>query len=104
MADPTPPKPAASRLKSARPRPISPSAESLTRSWVLSEADGLPLVFEPAAEQLELAGWAAGRTDELRRQLLRHGALLFRGFRVGGAAEFEQFARAFSPELLDYKE
>ena len=96
--------PKLSRFKSARPRPINVTAESLTRSWVMSEAEDLPLVIEPAADQLELASWAAGRADELKQQLLRYGAILFRGFRVGGVEQFQEFARTISPELLDYTE
>ena len=69
-----------SRFKSARPKPINVSTQNLTRSWVMSEAEGLPLVIEPAADQLELARWAASRRDELKERLLRYGAILFPWF------------------------
>ncbi|HZN05339.1 MAG TPA: TauD/TfdA family dioxygenase [Pyrinomonadaceae bacterium] len=80
------------------------SAQGLTRSWVMSETEGLPLVIEPAADQLELVSWAAGRVDELKEQLLRYGAILFRGFKVGAVEQFQEFARTISPELLEYTE
>ena len=96
--------PKLSRFKLGRARPINVSAQTLTRSWVMSEAEGLPLVIEPAADQLELASWVASRPDELKQQLLSYGAILFRGFRVGGVEQFQEFARTISPELLDYTE
>src|SRR3712207_8542201 len=43
-------------------------------------------------------------SDELKQQLLRYGAILFRGFKVGNVEQLQQFARTISPELLDYTE
>jgi hypothetical protein len=39
---------------------------------------------------------------EWRPRLLRHGALLFRGFGFDGFSPFEAFARIFPPDLLPY--
>jgi alpha-ketoglutarate-dependent taurine dioxygenase len=51
-----------------------------------------------------LALWAAENREQIERELLRHGALLFRGFTIDGVEGFEQFARAVSPDLLNYRE
>jgi len=45
-------------------------------------------------------GWSAGQRDLLERLLLRHGAILFRGFRLALVEEFEQFALAICPQLF----
>jgi alpha-ketoglutarate-dependent taurine dioxygenase len=84
-------------------------AVSLTQTALVSEREleggrGLPLVIEPAVEGVNLAQWAAAHREHIEGLLLRRGALLFRGFRVGGVERFEQFARAVSPDLLDYRE
>ncbi|HWS55377.1 MAG TPA: TauD/TfdA family dioxygenase [Pyrinomonadaceae bacterium] len=103
MSAPNAPKPP-NRFGSVRPKPISLSAEHLVRSRPLFEDEGWPLLVEPAVEHVELVSWAGSQRGEVERLLLRHGAILFRGFRVAGADEFEQFARAVSPDLLDYRE
>ena len=38
------------------------------------------------------------------QQLLQHGAILFRNFRIEGPEGFEKFVRAVTPHLLDYNE
>lgn len=40
---------------------------------------------------------------DLDAALAARGAVLFRGFPVGTAADFEQFARAITPALVDYE-
>jgi alpha-ketoglutarate-dependent taurine dioxygenase len=69
----------------------------------------LPLLVEPSAggaqnKNLEsLVSASVENKKFLREKLLEHGALLFRGFAVENAADFERFARAFSGKrLLDY--
>ena len=81
---------------------ISPGA--VVRSGYLDEGERFPLVMEPGVEGVNLAGWAAGNREQLEAELLRHGAILFRNFNVSAVSQFEQFARAVSPDLLDYNE
>ena len=40
----------------------------------------------------------------MEENLLRHGAILFRGFGIGSAAQFEEVVRSVSPELIEYGE
>jgi len=80
------------------------SQESLVTSGYLPETDNFPLVVEPATPGVNLAQWATGAGEYLERELLRHGAILFRGFGVEKAEGFEAVARAISPQLLDYRE
>ena len=57
---------------------------------------GGPGLIEKAFGDRSLARIAADRTDELRHLLLRDGALLFRGFNVFSAGEFEEIVHCFS--------
>src|SRR4051794_35706558 len=61
----------------------------------------LPLVYSPCAPDLEPAGWATLDRASMEGELLRHGAVLFRGFDVASPAHFERFAAAFCSALLN---
>lgn len=74
----------------------------------MREANGdgqaLPLVMTPAAEGTELVAYARERRDAIGETLLVAGAILFRGFAVGGAAAFNDVVTAISGEPLEYRE
>lgn len=61
---------------------------------------GLPLLVLPETDGLDLPTWAAQQRDWIAARLLETGALLFRGFRVGGVGPFEAFAEAVCQEVL----
>lgn len=89
----------------SRRQSVSLSPASLVKTGSLpGDSAAFPLVFTPAVEDVSLASWAEKNREQVERELLRHGALLFRGFRVDGVNGFEQFARAVSSELLHYRE
>jgi hypothetical protein len=54
--------------------------------------------------QVELASWIGGNRDVLAGHLQQVGAVLFRGFQVATVGDFESTVRAYSPNLLDYRE
>jgi alpha-ketoglutarate-dependent taurine dioxygenase len=61
--------------------------------------------IQAPAPDMSLAAWAAANRAGLDEMLLEHRALLFRGFPVGSANEFQQFVRATSSgPLLEYKD
>ncbi|MGH7560842.1 MAG: TauD/TfdA family dioxygenase [Gemmatimonadales bacterium] len=63
----------------------------------------LPLVVEPAEPQLSLEAWAKTSREAIEQALLRHGAILFRGWNLPGPADFERSALAVYGELYsDY--
>jgi alpha-ketoglutarate-dependent taurine dioxygenase len=64
----------------------------------------LPLVVEPAADELVLADWAMRNRRLIDSWLDRHGAVLFRGFREASVSEFEQIVTAVAGELMQYRE
>jgi alpha-ketoglutarate-dependent taurine dioxygenase len=67
--------------------------------------DVLPLVVKSSGVKAGLEAltiWVRENPSQWRPRLLRHGALLFRGFGFDSLEVFEAFALDFSPELLSY--
>lgn len=68
-------------------------------------ADDEPfLLMVEADTPVPLAPWLTRHRGQLADDLIRHGAVLCRGFAVPDADAFSAAARAFSPNLLDYVE
>jgi alpha-ketoglutarate-dependent taurine dioxygenase len=61
--------------------------------------EAMPLVFVPALDDVDLAEWCASHRAEIEGHLDRYGALLFRGFGLQAAPEFERAASAIAPDL-----
>jgi len=87
-----------------RRRPISTRPDQLVRTGYLREGDRFPLVVSPATSGVALAEWIAGHRDMVETELLRHGAMLFHGFGVSSAEEFQQVSLAVNPTLVEYAE
>jgi alpha-ketoglutarate-dependent taurine dioxygenase len=64
----------------------------------------LPLVVEPNVDGLDLSFWARANLGLIEQQLLKHGAILFRGFDVCTQAAFEEFLGSVDAQLMDYVE
>jgi alpha-ketoglutarate-dependent taurine dioxygenase len=92
------------RFKNLRRKAVNLSQEELVKSEYLQTGQDLPLVMRPAVENVDAAFWARNNREMIEAQLAKHGAILFRGFDLDGVGKFEDFARAVSPELLDYRE
>jgi alpha-ketoglutarate-dependent taurine dioxygenase len=75
---------------------------------LLNDEKSLPLVVEPeddaerGANAASLIGWLTANRESFDSWLLKHGALLFRGFKIDGSAEFEAVTLAITPELMNY--
>jgi alpha-ketoglutarate-dependent taurine dioxygenase len=89
--------------KGVRPKPFTVSHEALVTTGELPET-GLPLLVQPAVEGVSLHEWAGGNRAMLEGALAERGAILFRGFKVETAGQFEQFVRSVSDELIEYGE
>ncbi len=76
------------------------------KSGALIEGSGLPLLVEPdSADEAgfdALLAWVDEARSWIEARLLRHGALLLRGFAVHTAAHFERLCTTVEPELLNY--
>jgi alpha-ketoglutarate-dependent taurine dioxygenase len=64
----------------------------------------MPLVLRPRAPHLSLTSWAGSNKQYIEEQLLKHGALLFRGFDLRSQEDFEQFINAVFAETMTYME
>lgn len=68
--------------------------------------DGLPfpMVLAPKSPMCgeQLCGWAASNRAQLAQQLKTSGAVLFRGFPVHGAVDFQGFVDALGIVSLPY--
>jgi alpha-ketoglutarate-dependent taurine dioxygenase len=66
----------------------------------------IPLLIEPdgvlEGTPVALGSWAAGHRHELDQWLLQDGAVLLRGFGIGGPQAFHDVVAAIRPQLLDY--
>jgi alpha-ketoglutarate-dependent taurine dioxygenase len=91
-------------LGSIQRKALSVSQEDLIQTTPPASGTSLPLVVEPAVEGVDLIEWAASQREWFEGRLLRHGAILFRGFHVISAADLERFIRAVSGEPLEYRE
>jgi malonyl CoA-acyl carrier protein transacylase/alpha-ketoglutarate-dependent taurine dioxygenase len=90
------------KLKGARRKAISFSQEQLVKTGFLSGGQQLPVLIEPEIDEVNLIGWVDKNRAHVEGLLLKHGAILFRGFRSVSASNLRQFAEAFTPDLLDY--
>jgi alpha-ketoglutarate-dependent taurine dioxygenase len=70
-----------------------------------SDPGALPLVGtaqqQPSGGR-QLEEWLLANQEQVQQLLLAHGALLFRGFGVASAEEFQDIANIFCHELSDY--
>jgi alpha-ketoglutarate-dependent taurine dioxygenase len=63
------------------------------------EVERSPVVIEPASPDVDLAEWGAAHRDEIESHLLDAGAVLFRGFGLRTAADFERATGAIDSRL-----
>jgi amino acid adenylation domain-containing protein len=88
------------RLRATRRKSVDLSQVTGVKTGFLEQGQTLPLVLEPASADVDLQEWTASNKEMLEQHLLRHGAILFRGFAVQSVNEFERTAAAICPELF----
>ena len=88
------------KFKKARPKKIPLTEGKLFKTEYLRPGQALPLVLLPAVEDVNPAHWAEGNREFIESELLKHGAILFRGFPLKSIPEFERFASALCPNLF----
>jgi amino acid adenylation domain-containing protein/non-ribosomal peptide synthase protein (TIGR01720 family)/FkbM family methyltransferase len=85
-------------------RPVNVSSSDLVRVGTLPFAGPLPALMQPAQEDVTLAAWAESNRPLIEGTLRTKGAILFRGFHVASATEFERVVTALAGEPLEYRE
>ncbi|HHP7232011.1 MAG TPA: condensation domain-containing protein [Xenococcaceae cyanobacterium] len=88
------------KFKKVRAKAISFSQQNLINTSYLQPTQTLPLVIEPTTAEINLAEWAQSKGEFLETELLKHGAILFRGFGIKSAVEFERVAQGICPQLF----
>jgi alpha-ketoglutarate-dependent taurine dioxygenase len=88
-------------LKSIKRKSVNLEVERLITTEFINSEKRSPLVIEPNIKELNLINWAANNRDWIDSNLLKHGALLFRNFKIK-QTEFEPFISAITDNLLDY--
>lgn len=89
----------------AASRPIE--LTGFVRAIYLAPGQTLPLVLSPQATAPALAEtmeWIRKNRGLLNAELLKHGAILFRGFGIASVADVSGFTAAVSEQLLEYSE
>lgn len=86
-------------LGAIRRKPVDLSHFNPVRESQLQADRPLPLIMEPAADQVDLADWAKNNRELIEQKLYRHGGILFRGFGLKDASDFERVAGAICREL-----
>ena len=65
---------------------------------------GLPLVVQPLDPRLNFHAWCQAQREWIERSLVVHGAILFRGFDIGGQQDLEDFIHAMGVAPMVYTE
>ncbi len=87
-------------FRDIRRKTVDLSSDSLIKTSTLSPEQPLPLIIEPADVTLDLAEWSRNNAEFLENKLLKHGAILFRGFGINSVPAFEKAAFAMCPGLF----
>src|SRR5688572_27139418 len=90
--------------KNIQPKAISMSQETMVKTATLQPDSDLPLIVEPAVNNLNLIEWARNSHEFIESKVMKHGAILFRNFNLKTVADFEAFTAAASGELIPYRE
>ncbi|MBD6618565.1 TauD/TfdA family dioxygenase [Komarekiella sp. 'clone 1'] len=61
----------------------------------------LPLIIKPSVSDVDIADWAEANREFVNTNLIKHGAILFKGFNITTAAAFERFGLAVCSELFN---
>jgi alpha-ketoglutarate-dependent taurine dioxygenase len=104
MRDEPTAKPALKKAPSFERRRIKIEESALVAARPLWPDKTLPLLIEPAVDGIDLISWASRNRAVVEAGCLKHGALLFRGFNLRSADNFERFVKAVSGEPLEYNE
>ena len=89
-----------SQFMTSYPPAVNLVHTNLIKTDYLTPEKTMPLVVRPALEDVDLIEWTRTHRQFIETQLLEHGAILFRGFNVDSASEFEQFALQICPDLF----
>jgi alpha-ketoglutarate-dependent taurine dioxygenase len=94
-------------LKSIKRKAVTTSKtsqENLVKAEPLYPGTMLPLLVQPAVNDIDIISWSTHNQERIRGYLLQHGGILFRGFPLKHADDFEAFIAGASGSTLEYHE
>ena len=80
------------------------ASESLVAIEPLYAENTLPLLIRPVLSEVDLLSWSASNRALIEKHLLKHGAILFRGFGLHTADDFARFITGVAGSPLEYHE
>ena len=90
-------------IRGRRRAAVSLATDEIVTSRPLLGDGRIPLLFTPVVDGVELLAWVTGNRELIRQKLLDHAAVLFRGFAIADAEEFEAIIQALGGPLLRYE-
>lgn len=81
---------------------ISLAPESLVKTTPLQPESALPLLVQPNVADVSLNNWVSLNQTTVTQWLHSYGGVLFRGFKVQGAEDFNGFIRAIAHPPMPY--
>jgi amino acid adenylation domain-containing protein len=88
------------KFKSVRPKAIDLPQTELIKTGYLTSESKFPLVITPNLDEFDSINWTRDNREFINRELLQHGAILFRGFDLKSVIDFEAFTQAICPQLF----
>lgn len=89
-------KPSLGSLSSIKRKAVGAAATEWVKSSMLFGDRTLPLLVQPTVDGIDLKTWARENRDFVETNLLKHGAVLFRGFDIKSIHEFEEIIGSMS--------
>lgn len=91
------------RIGTVRRKTVGDATHDLLRWTRLFHDTDFPWLCEPTVAGVSLPDWATAHRGEIEQRLLDCGAILFRGFAVANAGDFNRCVAAMSDGALEYK-
>lgn len=89
-------------LKNIKPKSFDEAAQSVTKEPMNDKS--FPMVYKPGIEGVILKNWLKEHKAEVEEELLKYGAILFRGFDVPTREEFHEIMKQLGHEFISYKD
>lgn len=86
---------------------FTPHRLDLQQDWISTEffaGSQYPIVLRPKLDGVVLKDWVRHNRDRVCEYLLRHGAILFRGFPVRTREEFREVIAQVNDQFLSYED
>jgi alpha-ketoglutarate-dependent taurine dioxygenase len=91
-------------FNSIKRKTVRISTADLVKVEPLDAGNPLPSLITPQAENVSLARWTGESREFIAAHLAESGGILFRGFDLKSAADFEQVIKSVGGKSLEYSE